>query len=89
MFISGLISSLKSKMEEMQKVKERAEKIARDAQAEVKSLRDPLDAAIAENKELKRQMSNYDRDKASLVVYYIIVYFFMSCYILTYSEGMF
>ncbi|XP_011547830.3 dynein regulatory complex subunit 4 [Plutella xylostella] len=63
----GLISSLKSKMEEMQKVKERAEKIARDAQAEVKSLRDPLDAAIAENKELKRQMSNYDRDKASLV----------------------
>ncbi|KAJ8711611.1 hypothetical protein PYW08_008565 [Mythimna loreyi] len=62
----GLISSLKQQMEEMQKVKERAEKIARDAVAETKSLREPLEAAIIDNKELKRQMSNYDRDKAAL-----------------------
>ncbi|KAJ0172361.1 hypothetical protein K1T71_012334 [Dendrolimus kikuchii] len=62
----GLISSLKQQMEDMQKVKERAEKIARDAVAEAKSLREPLEAAIIDNKELKRQMSNYDRDKAAL-----------------------
>ncbi|XP_049886071.1 dynein regulatory complex subunit 4 [Pectinophora gossypiella] len=62
----GLISSLKHQMEEMQKVKERAEKIARDAVWEAKGLREPLEIAIAENKELKRQMSNYDRDKAAL-----------------------
>lgn len=55
-------------MEEMQKVKERAEKIARDAVAETKTLREPLEAAIIDNKELKRQMSNYDRDKAALAV---------------------
>ncbi|CAH2268547.1 jg2234 [Pararge aegeria aegeria] len=64
----GLISSLKQQMEDMQKVKERAEKIARDAVAESKSLREPLEAAIVDNKELKRQMSNYDRDKAALAV---------------------
>ncbi|CAH1635942.1 unnamed protein product [Spodoptera littoralis] len=62
----GLISSLKQQMEEMQKVKERAEKISRDAIAEAKGLREPLEAAIIDNKELKRQMSNYDRDKAAL-----------------------
>lgn len=55
-------------MEDMQKVKERAEKISRDAVAETKSLREPLEAAIIDNKELKRQMSNYDRDKAALAV---------------------
>lgn len=55
-------------MEEMQKIKERAEKIAKDAVAESKSLREPLEAAIIDNKELKRQMSNYDRDKAALAV---------------------
>ncbi|XP_013147661.1 PREDICTED: growth arrest-specific protein 8 [Papilio polytes] len=62
----GLISSIKQQMEEMQKVKERAEKIAKDAVAEAKNLREPLEAAIIDNKELKRQMSNYDRDKAAL-----------------------
>ncbi|KAI8437773.1 hypothetical protein MSG28_012005 [Choristoneura fumiferana] len=62
----GLISSLKQQMEDMQKVKERAEKVARDALAEAKGLREPLEAAIIDNKELKRQMSNYDRDKAAL-----------------------
>lgn len=55
-------------MEDMQKAKERAEKVARDAVAEAKSLREPLEAAIVDNKELKRQMSNYDRDKAALAV---------------------
>lgn len=60
-------------MEDMQKVKERAEKIARDAVAEAKSLRGPLEAAIADNKELKRQMSNYDRDKAALAVSIVLL----------------
>lgn len=55
-------------MEEMARVKDRAEKIARDAVFEAKNLREPLEAAIMDNKELKRQMSNYDRDKASLAV---------------------
>lgn len=66
--MSGLISSLKQQMEDMQKVKERAEKVAKDALAESKSLREPLEYAIIDNKELKRQMSNYDRDKAALAV---------------------
>lgn len=60
-------------MEEMQKVKERAEKIARDAVAEAKGLREPLEAAIIDNKELKRQMSNYDRDKAALAVSFLTI----------------
>lgn len=55
-------------MEEMQNLKERADKIAKDAHQDTKGLKGPLEIAIAENKELKRQMSNYDRDKASLVV---------------------
>lgn len=55
-------------MEEMQNMKERAEKIAKDANQDTRGLRGPLAIAIAENKELKRQMSNYDRDKASLAV---------------------
>lgn len=60
-------------MEEMQIVKERSEKIARDAQLETKSLREPLEAAIIENKDLVRQMANYDRDKAALAVSIIII----------------
>lgn len=55
-------------MEDMQNMKERADKIAKDAHQNTKGLKGPLDEAIAENKELKRQMSNYDRDKASLAV---------------------
>lgn len=55
-------------MEEMQNLKERAEKVTKDANQDTKGLRGPLEEAIAENKELKRQMSNYDRDKASLSV---------------------
>lgn len=55
-------------MEDMQKFKERAEKITKDANQHTKGLKGPLAIAIAENKELKRQMSNYDRDKASLAV---------------------
>ncbi|CAG4954907.1 unnamed protein product [Parnassius apollo] len=62
----GLINSVKQEMEEMQRAKDRAEKIAKDAIAEAKSLREPLEATILDNKELKRQMSNYDRDKAAL-----------------------
>lgn len=73
---SGLISSLKQKMEEMQKLKERAEKIAKDATNEAKSLRDPLEAAIIDNKELKRQMANYDRDKAALAVSSLLIFTF-------------
>lgn len=72
--ILGLISSLRTQMENMQKVKERAEKIARDAVAEAKGLREPLEAAIVDNKELKRQMANYDRDKAALAVSATILY---------------
>ncbi|XP_041983105.1 dynein regulatory complex subunit 4 [Aricia agestis] len=62
----GLINSLKHQMEEMQKARERAEKTARDAGVEARALRGPLQTAVLENKELKRQMSNYDRDKATL-----------------------
>lgn len=63
-------------MEEMQILKERADKVTKDANQDTRGIRGPLAAAIAENKELKRQMSNYDRDKASLAVsnYFKIFY---------------
>lgn len=65
-------------MEEMENLKERAEKVTKDANQDTKGLKGPLVVAIAENKELKRQMSNYDRDKASLAVS-IYFYYFAAC----------
>ncbi|KOB72316.1 Growth arrest-specific protein 8 [Operophtera brumata] len=53
----------KDHMEEMQKTKERAEKVAKDALAESKGLREPLEAAIIDNKELKRQIILVERDE--------------------------
>lgn len=66
-------------MEEMENLKQRAEKITKDANQDTKGLRGPLATAIAENKELKRQMSNYDRDKASLAVsFFLNIYIFIN-----------
>lgn len=68
----GLISSLKMQLEEVQKAKERSEKLARDAVAEVKRIREPLELLIANSKSLKEQLTNYDRDKDLLrVVYHV------------------
>lgn len=55
-------------MEELQKAKERAEKIAKDATNNTKSLMEPLDTAQNENTELIQKLSNYARDKALLAV---------------------
>lgn len=67
-YFVGLISSLKVQLEELQKAKERAEKIAKDATNNTKSLEEPLETALNENAELKRKLSNYARDKALLSV---------------------
>lgn len=52
----------------MLKAKERSEKIAKDALGNAKGLKEPLDTALNENKELKQKLSNYARDKALLAV---------------------
>lgn len=67
-YFLGLISSLKVQLEELQKAKERAEKIAKDATNNTKSLIEPLETAVTENKELTQKLSNYARDKALLAV---------------------
>lgn len=67
-YFVGLISGLKVQMEELLKAKERAEKIAKDALGNAKGLREPLDTALNENKELKQNLCNYARDKALLAV---------------------
>lgn len=67
-YFAGLISGLKVQLEELQKAKERAEKLAKDATNSTKTLAEPLDTALNENAELTKQLSNYARDKALLAV---------------------
>lgn len=67
-YFVGLISGLKVQLEELQKAKERAEKIAKDATNNTKSLVEPLETALNENTELIQKLSNYARDKALLAV---------------------
>ncbi len=52
----------------MKKDSERLEKQLAETQAENRRLHDPLQKAKEEVNELKRQLSNYERDKVSLAV---------------------
>lgn len=52
----------------MKKDAERLEKQLAETQAENRRLQDPLQKAREEVAELKRQLSNYERDKVSLAV---------------------
>ncbi|XP_050501315.1 dynein regulatory complex subunit 4 [Diabrotica virgifera virgifera] len=62
----ALISSLKDQMEILRKQNERMTKQVADLTAENKRLVNPLNAALAQIKEYKRQLENYERDKQAL-----------------------
>ncbi|KAL7748350.1 hypothetical protein RI367_006311 [Sorochytrium milnesiophthora] len=62
----ALINSLKEQVEEMKKKEERNEKYMADITAENKRLSEPLQLARAEGEQLRRQLTNYEKDKMSL-----------------------
>lgn len=59
-------------MEELRKQNERMTKQVGDLTIENRKLIDPLKQAQADVKEYKRMLVNYERDKASLTVIFII-----------------
>lgn len=62
----ALINSLKEQVEEMRKKEERLEKQMNEVMAENRKLIEPLQKAKEEVQELHKQLSNYEKDKASL-----------------------
>jgi len=64
----ALINSLKEQVEKMKKEQERLEKQLAETQAENRRLQEPLQKARDELAELKKQLTNYERDKLSLAV---------------------
>ncbi|CAG9772306.1 unnamed protein product [Ceutorhynchus assimilis] len=62
----ALISSLKDQMEVLRKQNERMSKQVADLTAENKKLVVPLQKALDDVKEYKRQLQNYEKDKISL-----------------------
>merc|ERR1712002_452136 len=62
----ALINSLKEQIEEMKKKDERMEKEMAEIQAQNKKLLEPLRKAREEVEELRRQLTNYTKDKISL-----------------------
>lgn len=62
----ALINSLKEQVEDMKKKEERMEKQMSEVMAENKRLVEPLQKAKEEVEELRRQLSNYEKDKQSL-----------------------
>ena len=62
----ALINSLKEQIEEMKRKEERLEKEMGEIQLQNKRLVEPLQRAKEEVDELRRQLSNYQKDKTSL-----------------------
>lgn len=62
----ALINSLKEQIEEMKRKEERLEKEMGEIQLQNKRLVEPLQRAKEEVDELRRQLSNYQKDKSSL-----------------------
>ncbi|GAA49106.1 growth arrest-specific protein 8 [Clonorchis sinensis] len=60
----ALISSLKEQLAEQKKNQERLERQISELQAENRRLVEPLNKACEENEDLKRRMTNYEKDKA-------------------------
>lgn len=56
----------------MKKKEERNEKQMSEIQAENKRLKEPLEKAKAEVTELKKQLANYQKDKQSLQVCFVL-----------------
>ncbi|XP_065676725.1 dynein regulatory complex subunit 4-like [Hydra vulgaris] len=63
----ALINSLKEQVEDMRKKEERSEKHLNEVIAENRSLIEPLQKAKADVSELNKQLSNYEKDKATLM----------------------
>lgn len=78
-YISGLIASIKQHTIDLQDARKRASKIYCEASTEAKTLQEPLRLAVLDNNELKRQMVNYDRDKAALKVFVRLLQKAMFC----------
>lgn len=62
----ALINSLKEQVEEMKKKEDRNERLMTEISSENKRLKEPLEAAIAEGEHLKKQLTNYEKDKMAL-----------------------
>ncbi|XP_076809971.1 dynein regulatory complex subunit 4-like [Clavelina lepadiformis] len=62
----ALINSLKEQIEEMKKKEERMEKEMGEIQLQNRRLTEPLQKANQEVEELRKQLTNYQKDKASL-----------------------
>ncbi|KAJ3116589.1 Dynein regulatory complex subunit 4 [Phlyctochytrium bullatum] len=62
----ALINSLKEQVEEMKKKEERNEKLMADITSENKRLSEPLQEALAECDQLKKELQHYEKDKLSL-----------------------
>lgn len=62
----ALISSLKEQIEEMKRREDRTEKALKECQRENRNVVEPMRAAAEENKDLKRQLLNYSKDKIAL-----------------------
>nr|CAH8860565.1 unnamed protein product [Trichobilharzia regenti] len=62
----ALINTLKEQLEERKKNEERLERRANEIAAENRRLVEPLNKAREENVEMKRQMTNYEKDKVVL-----------------------
>jgi len=62
----ALINSLKEQLEDMKKKEERNEKLMADITSENKRLTEPLQVALAEGEALKKELTNYQKDKVSL-----------------------
>jgi hypothetical protein len=62
----ALINSLKEQVEEMKKKEEKNERMMADITAANKRMKEPLDAALAEGEQLKKQLKSYEKDKLAL-----------------------
>jgi len=74
----ALINTLKEQMEEMTRKQERTEKSMSEIMTENKKLVEPLRKAQEENAELKRQLTNYEKDKLALKVIYCTAFSLLS-----------
>jgi growth arrest-specific protein 8 len=62
----ALINSLKEQVEEMKRKEERSEKLMVEITNENKRLLEPLNKALSEVEDLRKQLASHDKDKSSL-----------------------
>eukprot|EP00158_Paraphelidium_tribonemae_P003529 Partr_v1_DN26199_c0_g1_i3_m10572 putative Growth arrest-specific 8 len=62
----ALINTLREQLEESKKAEERNERLVNEISMENKKLKDPLESAMNEGDQLKRQLMNYEKDQTAL-----------------------